>query len=57
LCVESAPLPTLEAGGSSSGEAIDPSFVDPSRSPRRGPELYKTFRDEKEGCIKVVLKP
>jgi threonine dehydrogenase-like Zn-dependent dehydrogenase len=22
-----------------------------------GPELYKTFRDKKDGCIKVVLKP
>ena len=21
------------------------------------PELYKTFRDKKDGCIKVVLKP
>jgi hypothetical protein len=23
----------------------------------QGPELYKTFRDKKDGCIKVVLKP
>jgi threonine dehydrogenase-like Zn-dependent dehydrogenase len=22
-----------------------------------GPDLYKTFRDKKDGCIKVVLKP
>ena len=22
-----------------------------------GPELYKTFRDKKDGCIKVVMKP
>ncbi len=22
-----------------------------------GPELYKTFRDKEDGCIKVVLKP
>ena len=21
------------------------------------PEMYKTFRDKKDGCIKVVLKP
>jgi hypothetical protein len=21
------------------------------------PELYKTFRDKKDGCVKVVLKP
>jgi threonine dehydrogenase-like Zn-dependent dehydrogenase len=23
----------------------------------KGPELYRTFRDKKDGCIKVVLKP
>jgi hypothetical protein len=23
----------------------------------QGPELYKTFRNRKDGCIKVVLKP
>ncbi len=22
-----------------------------------GPALYKTFRDKKDGCIKVVMKP
>lgn len=22
-----------------------------------GPELYKTFGDKKDGCVKVVLKP
>jgi len=22
-----------------------------------GPDLYKKFRDRKDGCIKVVLKP
>ena len=22
-----------------------------------GPDLYKTFRDKQDGCIKVVLKP
>jgi threonine dehydrogenase-like Zn-dependent dehydrogenase len=38
--------------------AIDPSFVVTHRAPlEEGPELYKTFRDKKEGCIKVVLKP
>ena len=36
--------------------------IRPSSSPHRasledGPELYKTFRDKKDGCIKVVLKP
>jgi threonine dehydrogenase-like Zn-dependent dehydrogenase len=25
--------------------------------PEEGPELYKTFRDKKDGCIKVVMKP
>ena len=24
---------------------------------RKRPELYKTFRDKEDGCIKVVLKP
>ncbi|HEY9218040.1 MAG TPA: zinc-dependent alcohol dehydrogenase [Phenylobacterium sp.] len=23
----------------------------------RGPEMYKTFRDKQDGCIKVILKP
>jgi threonine dehydrogenase-like Zn-dependent dehydrogenase len=37
---------------------IDPSFVITHRaSLEQGPELYKTFRDKKDGCIKVVLKP
>jgi threonine dehydrogenase-like Zn-dependent dehydrogenase len=37
---------------------IDPSFVITHRgSLEDGPELYKTFRDRKDGCIKVVLKP
>jgi threonine dehydrogenase-like Zn-dependent dehydrogenase len=37
---------------------IDPSFVITHRAPlEEGPELYKTFRDKKDGCIKVVLKP
>src|SRR4051812_17799907 len=37
---------------------IDPSFVITHRRPlAEGPELYKTFRDKKDGCIKVVLKP
>ena len=38
--------------------AIDPSFVITHRaSLEQGPELYKTFRDKKDGCVKVVLKP
>lgn len=37
---------------------IDPSFViTHTGSLEDGPELYKTFRDRKDGCIKVVLKP
>lgn len=37
---------------------IDPSFVITHRATlAEGPELYKTFRDKKDGCIKVVLKP
>jgi threonine dehydrogenase-like Zn-dependent dehydrogenase len=37
---------------------IDPSFViTHTASLEEGPELYKTFRDKKDGCIKVILKP
>ncbi|MBB5695031.1 zinc-dependent alcohol dehydrogenase [Muricoccus pecuniae] len=37
---------------------IDPSFVITHTAKLEdGPELYKTFRDKKDGCIKVVLKP
>jgi threonine dehydrogenase-like Zn-dependent dehydrogenase len=37
---------------------IDPSFVITHRLPlEEGPSAYKTFRDKKDGCIKVVLKP
>jgi len=37
---------------------IDPSFVITHRATLEdGPELYKTFRDKKDGCIKVVMKP
>jgi threonine dehydrogenase-like Zn-dependent dehydrogenase len=45
-------LKTIEDG------TIDPSFVITHTRPiEEGPELYKTFRDKKDGCIKVVLKP
>jgi threonine dehydrogenase-like Zn-dependent dehydrogenase len=45
-------LERIEAG------EIDPSFVvTHSRPLEDGPELYKTFRDKEDGCIKVVLKP
>ena len=37
---------------------IDPSFVVTHRARLEdGPDLYKTFREKKDGCIKVVLKP
>ena len=37
---------------------IDPSFVITHRAELKdGPELYKTFRDKKDGGIKVVMKP
>lgn len=37
---------------------IDPSFVITHTARLEdGPELYKTFRDKQDGCIKVVLKP
>ena len=37
---------------------IDPSFVITDRADlKEGPELYKKFRDKKDGCIKVVLRP
>ena len=37
---------------------IDPSFVITHRATlEEGPELYKTFRDKQDGCIKVVMKP
>lgn len=37
---------------------IDPSFIITHTVPlERGPEMYRTFRDKEDGCIKVVLKP
>lgn len=37
---------------------IDPSFViTHTVGLEQGPEIYKTFRDKHDGCIKVVLKP
>src|SRR5690606_6842129 len=37
---------------------IDPYFVITHRaSLEDGPELYKRFRDKRDGCIKVVMKP
>ena len=37
---------------------IDPSFVvTHTVSLDSAPEMYRTFRDKKDGCIKVVMKP
>jgi threonine dehydrogenase-like Zn-dependent dehydrogenase len=37
---------------------IDPSFVITHRvGLEQGPQMYKTFRDKQDGCIKVVLNP
>jgi threonine dehydrogenase-like Zn-dependent dehydrogenase len=37
---------------------IDPSFVvTHTTSLEKAPDMYKTFRDKQDGCIKVVLKP
>jgi threonine dehydrogenase-like Zn-dependent dehydrogenase len=37
---------------------IDPSFVITHKIPlEQAPGAYKTFRDKKDGCIKVVIKP
>jgi threonine dehydrogenase-like Zn-dependent dehydrogenase len=45
-------LEKIEAG------LIDPSFVITHRvALADAPAAYKTFRDKKDGCIKVVLKP
>src|ERR1043165_6120322 len=39
-------------------KVIDPSFVITHRvALKDAAEAYKTFRDKKDGCIKVVLKP
>jgi threonine dehydrogenase-like Zn-dependent dehydrogenase len=37
---------------------IDPSFViTHTVSLEEGPAMYKTFRDKRDGCVKVVIKP
>jgi threonine dehydrogenase-like Zn-dependent dehydrogenase len=37
---------------------IDPSFVITHRiGLEQGPEMYKTFRDKLDSCIKVVIRP
>ena len=45
-------LQRIEAG------EIDPSLIITHKvGLEQGPEMYKTFRDKDDGCIKVVLKP
>jgi threonine dehydrogenase-like Zn-dependent dehydrogenase len=45
-------LARVEAG------EIDPSFVITHHATlEQGPDMYKTFRDKADGCVKVVLKP
>ncbi|HET7879845.1 MAG TPA: zinc-dependent alcohol dehydrogenase [Acetobacteraceae bacterium] len=37
---------------------IDPSFVITHKVPlEKGPEMYRTFRDKQDGCIKVMMTP
>jgi threonine dehydrogenase-like Zn-dependent dehydrogenase len=37
---------------------IDPSFIVTHERPlSEGPDLYNTFREKKDGCIKVMLRP
>ncbi|MBR0777886.1 glutathione-dependent formaldehyde dehydrogenase [Bradyrhizobium diazoefficiens] len=37
---------------------IDPSFVITHTVPlKQGPEMYEVFRDKRDSCVKVVLKP
>jgi threonine dehydrogenase-like Zn-dependent dehydrogenase len=37
---------------------IDPSFIVTHEEPlEKGPEMYETFRDKEDDCIKVVLEP
>jgi threonine dehydrogenase-like Zn-dependent dehydrogenase len=37
---------------------IDPSFVITHTVPLdKGPEMFKTFSEKQDGCIKVVMKP
>jgi threonine dehydrogenase-like Zn-dependent dehydrogenase len=37
---------------------IDPSFILTHERPlAQGPELYSTFREKKDDCIKVLFRP
>ena len=51
-------VPAAAARSRSSSGEIDPSFVITHRLPiDQAAEAYRTFRDNKDECIKVVLKP
>ena len=51
------PLDRRPAAAIEEGQ-IDPSFViTHTVGLDQGPDMYETFRDKKDGCIKVVLKP
>ena len=40
------------------GGKIDPSFVITHKvALEQGPEMYRTFRDKQDGCIKVMMRP
>lgn len=37
---------------------LDPSYIITHKAPlSKGPELYDTFRDKEDDCVKVVLDP
>ena len=37
---------------------IDPSFIITHKATlEQGPDLYKTFRDKQDGCVKVMMQP
>jgi threonine dehydrogenase-like Zn-dependent dehydrogenase len=39
-------------------DQIDPSFVITHKVDlSKGPEMYRTFRDKADGCVKVMLRP
>ena len=49
--------PTTCCAASSRGRSIRRSSSRTPRASTDGPQMYHTFRDKQDGCIKVVLKP
>jgi hypothetical protein len=44
--------------GCGGSKKLDPPFLITHRGGlQQGPELYETFRDKKDRCVKVVLNP